>query len=311
MHRKGITLIELLIVLAVLIALVALGLPAVSMAREAARRGACINNLRQLALAGSSHHAAFKFLPTGGWGCNWFGHQDRGSGKQQPGGWLYSSLAFIEGESIFRASPNTIDLGVWPESRLQDFSSLSVSLLRCPSKSEAVLRTFNNPLWDATLRSTNSPDYAINAGQFSLGLEFGGPRTVSDGDQNFTWPDLKKFNGVCAPHHAIRYSDITDGLSNTLYAGEKYVRRNLDYNDAGDNQSPWSGFSIDSVRFVSFGPYVDGDDHGDPQAFGSSHKTTLPVSFCDGSTHSMNLRIDKITLQLIAIRNDGGTYELQ
>ena len=56
----------------------------------------CKNNLKQLALGAMNHHDAHRFFPTGGWGWFWVGDPDRGFGKEQPGGWVYNILPYIE-----------------------------------------------------------------------------------------------------------------------------------------------------------------------------------------------------------------------
>ncbi len=93
---RAFTLVELLVVIAIIGILIALLLPAIQSAREAARRNECKNNLKQMGLAAQNHVDAIKSFPTGGWGWHWPGDPDRGYKNDQPGGWMYNILPWIE-----------------------------------------------------------------------------------------------------------------------------------------------------------------------------------------------------------------------
>src|SRR5262245_23896057 len=95
-RRTASTLAELLVVLAILGGLLSLLLPAVQAARESSRKNTCQNNVKRISLALLNHQDAQQSFPFGGWGHEWVGVPGRGSGRSQPGGWIYSLLPFLE-----------------------------------------------------------------------------------------------------------------------------------------------------------------------------------------------------------------------
>jgi prepilin-type N-terminal cleavage/methylation domain-containing protein len=101
-RRSGFTLVELLVVCAVIGILLGMMLPAVQAAREAARRTQCINHLKQQGLACHNLHDAHKHLPHGGWGWAWVGDADRGYGLKQPGGQFYQILPYMEQQALYQ-----------------------------------------------------------------------------------------------------------------------------------------------------------------------------------------------------------------
>src|SRR5690606_20466187 len=89
-HRRGFTLIELLVVIAIIGVLIALLLPAVQAAREAARRSQCSNNLKQIALGFHNYHDTHQVFPPGANSCCW-------------GTWLLYGLPYVEQQALYNA----------------------------------------------------------------------------------------------------------------------------------------------------------------------------------------------------------------
>jgi prepilin-type N-terminal cleavage/methylation domain-containing protein len=131
-RRNGFTLIELLVVIAIIGILVALLLPAVQATREAARRTECKNHLKQIGIGWLNHEDVHGHLPSSGWGYKWTGEPSRDYGKDQPGGWVYNMLAFIEQTDLRNLGARTSEPGQLSAQKAQP-----IKIMHCPTRRRA------------------------------------------------------------------------------------------------------------------------------------------------------------------------------
>ncbi len=318
-HAKGFTLVELLVVITIIGILIALLLPAVQAAREAARKLQCGNHLKQLALGCLSHEQAHGFLPGAGWAYWWGGDPDRGFDRRQPGGWCYNVLPFIEegplheiGAGLPLAQKKTAMVAVMQS---------SLSVFYCPSRREPILYPTAYQIYNvATCSLTSRTDYAGNLGTqpgsyYSLwnsGNGTNGDPSFAD-NPGFQWPSVADYNGAFVPTSVVHITDIEDGASNTYLLGEKYLNPDH-YNDGSepaDNNAQYQGYDWDNCRWTvqsgdTFSPPLqDAPGWSDSVDFGSPHAGSLNMAFCDGSVHAIGYTIDPTIHGHLCDRNDG------
>ena len=241
----GFTLVELLVVIAIIAMLVALLLPAVQSAREAARRIQCSNNLKQFALACLNHESSHGTLPSNGWGYRWVGDPDLGMGKTQPGGWTFAVLPYLEEKSIWNIA--TSGPGDKP-TRLSRVVQTPISLFHCPSRREAKTYPFTkspNYFYNVSeVFAVARGDYACNAGTQPACVQTG--PTTEQGADTFSWcgpgasgwstgsmPNNWRATGVMFQRSEVTMAKIRDGSSKTYLIGERYLNPD-DYSTGED-----------------------------------------------------------------------------
>lgn len=225
-RRSGFTLVELLVVIAIIGILVALLLPAVQSAREASRRTACVNNLKQLSLAVHNFESARNRLPSGSGVCC------------QPTGpnWAVSVFPFMELQNVYDSLELTVSTGLQNavnatavQRRLPAFACPSD-----PKSAEPIMKRFSahnaSPamaLWypacmgpthmdQCHAKCPNLTPSADDSNYCCQGHNFG-----TQGNTTLNIPQ-DSFAGMFGrtDRRVIIFSDVTDGLSNTWMLGE-------------------------------------------------------------------------------------------
>lgn len=301
----GVTLIEVLVVISIIGMLMAILLPAVQSAREAGRRTQCQNNLKQLGLAMLLHESAHSRFPTGGWGWAWVGDPDRGTGRNQPGGWIYCLLPYLEHKDMAAMGRSKPDI----EKRLAltQLTQMPVTLVVCPTRRSIELSPYNTqwlPRNVDVVGQVAKSDYAVNAGDFDGGGG-PGPNTLAEGDSpTYAWNDFSKANGICYLRSEVRPAHILDGKSFTYLIGEKSLSGAA--TDPGDDQSMYIGYDFDTYRWTESGspPVWDSVASGLPFRFGSAHTEGCQFVFCDGSVRMINYAIDPEIHRRLGNRQD-------
>jgi prepilin-type N-terminal cleavage/methylation domain-containing protein/prepilin-type processing-associated H-X9-DG protein len=314
--RRAFTLVELLVVIAIIGLLIALLLPAVQAARESARRSQCMNNLKQIGLGFQSHHDVHKFLPTGGWGWNWAGDPDAGYGKQQPGGWVFNILSYIEQDQLREMGSGLPDAQKVVE--ISKVISTPLATFACPTRRRPLpLPTqYPNDVRNATMPTpmVAKSDYSANCGDFTRNEIDGGPGWTPGSPMPAPPATPSQETGISYRCSLVTIADILDGTAHTLCVGEKYlaVPHWETGTNAADNEDMYVGYDNDNFRSTNptvanfFPPRRDDTNTGTAHfAFGSAHSTAFNAVFCDGSVRPVRYSVSPTVYQRLGNRKDG------
>ncbi len=320
----GFTLIELLVVIAIIGILIVLLLPAVQSAREAARRMQCSNNLKQISMAVLHHEQAIGYYPSGGWGYGWVGDPDLGFGIDQPGGFFYNILPFMEQKSLYEMGSGMGQGTPTNEKGAEALRMIQTPLpmLTCPSRRRAVtlpVRSDRNWMINAKKPDDLSigwfrSDYAVNAGSEQPCWWGHGP---------WSWPTLplkrpfycdleppknfpNDYNGLSYQQSRVTQVSVQDGTSNTYLVGEKYLNPDNYSNglDHSDDESALGADDLDLNAWTNKPPQRDRAGNTCFDIFGSIHPSGFHVVFCDGSVHLINYEIDAEIHRRLGNRHD-------
>ena len=285
--RCGFTLVELLVVIAIIGVLVALLLPAVQAAREAARRTQCSNQLKQMGLGIHNHHDTLNHFPTGGqfpWAA------DLSDGKNLGPGWAYQILNFTEQVPLYEKGQ---------KDGINAIRSAVVKLYFCPSRRMASFQAGRALMDYASATPADAPD---SWDQFWYGK-------VHEVEPTAIYKGMIVRAGN---NRSATFGKITDGTSNVMCIGEKWLKQSEYSSGSWHDDCGWSdGWDPDTVRYTGYPLCKDTKDPPKQAGymFGGAHPAVSLALFGDGSVHNLSFNIDPLTLNRLGDCTDGNTID--
>ena len=316
-RRGGFTLIELLVVIAIIGVLIALLLPAVQAAREAARRSLCLNNLKQLALAANNYHDVNLSFPG-----NSYSAATSATGDTYPNySCFVRMLPFTEQSALYSAL--NIGLEAYNKENMT-IASVAIGSLYCPSDA-----------WQPQPISTTTAQASFNyqkvGGQFitdANGNPFLQQFTSYAGNQGTFWASYQRNygaaegamqNGVIYGDSVVNISGITDGTSQTVLFAEKAHSLYAIFDPQYQNSdSAWNSPKWYDTLVTSYIPPNAGITQNNipsityvyPAGASSLHPGGVNVAFCDGSVRFIKNSISSWTYSGSTGAPGGGSAQM-
>lgn len=347
-NSAAFTLVELLVVIAIIGILVALLLPAVQAAREAARRMSCSNNLHNIGLACLNVHDSQKHLPISisQWAEDydaqkkWIGpdkgkmHPDNGGPGYNGKGWIVDILPAMEETALYNAIQEGLKISTGEKSFLitgpsagngmghGSFRSMlerQLPWLSCPSDPSAIPST-EQWYWSFSGKvTTATTSYKGVAGDTEI--RSGGAMSANDApfpSPDFGSPDCHNTTGCngliwrATYFSPISLRKIIDGTSKTFLVGESVVEQDF-HSAAFFADGDWASCSAPLNFFIVPTPTFDtrGDSWQKGRGFRSMHPGGAQFVMADGSVQFINESIDHNTYRGLSTRNGSETVTLQ
>lgn len=292
-RRVGFTLIELLVVMAIIGVLLALLLPAVQQAREAARRSSCVNNLKQTGLALQNYHSSHSTFPPG------YISTFDSSGADTGNGWGWGAMILPEMDQAPLRAAIKFELPIEDPTNTTPRTTTLPAWL-CPSDGA-------QPTWTAMMRDslgTPSATICTVASANYVGV-FGVAEPGVGGD------------GIFYRNSKTQISDIIDGTSQTLLVGErsrKWCEASWVGAVTGSQQFPPAGSPAVPITENASGMVLGHTFEGPPNSdglecncFASLHTGGAFFVFADGHVQFISTSLNKATFKALSTRAGGET----
>ena len=338
-RKSGFTLVELLVVIAIIGILVALLLPAVSAAREAARKMSCSNNLKQIGLAMRTYHNTYNSLPNTG---NYIWHRqsnnNRAWSESSHGSNLVKILPFLEQDPLY----NQLNFQV-VDRRQQGWGATWVSNFETTPLAGSQTRWF----WSELIPTFICP--SANVDPYTDHTDFAFAPAITTYGPSIGSQFMPSRDGLCPQYHgnlfgtgnhghgngargievsgvfcrgawASRFRDVTDGESQVIMVGEILPHKG-DHNKNGwmHHNSIWNATAgpinypvngLGEPGFNQLNAQYPGCQHwsnwSTSQGFKSQHKGGAQFVLVDGSVQFLSENIDYVTYNRLGDRRDGG-----